>query len=49
MNFLRRTPWVGCTERQKLTTKVAQFLGTSTKLRKVELCPLFFKKKEQKK
>lgn len=48
-NFLWRTPWVGCTELQKVATKVANFLAQIAKLRKAKCALLFFTKKEQKK
>lgn len=47
-NFLRRTPWAGCTGLQKVANKFAHFLAQIAKLRKAK-CALFFTKKEQKK
>ena len=47
-NFLRRTPWVGSAELEKLANKFAQFLAQLAKLRKAN-ARLFFTKKEQKK
>lgn len=47
--FSGRTPWAGCTGRQKVATKVAHFLAQIAKLRKAKCALLFFTKKEQKK
>ena len=48
-NFLRRTPWVGSAELEKLAAKAAQFLAQIAKLKARQNARLFFTKKEQKK
>lgn len=48
-NFLRRSLRAGCTERQKLATKVAQFFSANCQAHARQNALSFFTKKEQKK
>lgn len=47
-NFLRRTPWVGSAELEKLANKFAQFLAQIAKLTQGKCAALFYEKRAKK-